>query len=147
MIVETGPNGSTSWIAEHPQGSSLRSRIGSRKEPPFDRGWGVEAAGDDPRARGFELGDLLANVLALRQADQRAHPGVLVARVADLGLARAGRAARPRGRRYVLGGRQRPSDRGAFLPRLDRHLHCNFADEQVEFWSSGERRPARGSKR
>jgi hypothetical protein len=33
MIVETGPNGSTSWMAGEPQGSSERRRIGEMKAP------------------------------------------------------------------------------------------------------------------
>ena len=65
MIVDTGPNGSTVVDRVVAHGSSVRSRTGGRKAPPGDRRLGVGIAGDDPRARRLELGDLRADVVAL----------------------------------------------------------------------------------
>ena len=56
------------------------------KAPPATGGSAFGIAGDDPRARCLKLGDLAADVVALADADERAHPRVLVARVADLGF-------------------------------------------------------------
>ena len=120
-----------SWTAVVPHGSSVRSRIGSRKAPPADRREASGSPDDDPRAGCHQLGDLAAHVVALAAADERAHPRVLVARVADLGRLQAF-AERVLDRVEILGRRHGAADRGAFLPRLDRHLGHDFLDEQVE---------------
>ena len=71
-----------------------------------------------------------------RGRDQRAHPAVLVARVADLGR-RQPVADRRLDRVEMLGRRHGAADGGAFLPRLDGHLVDDLLDEQVEFGGAG----------
>ena len=102
----------------------------------FGPGRGVGIAGDDPRARGDQLGDLGADVVALGAADQRAHAGRLVARVADAGAASRSRIAASSASRCSAGAMAR---RMAvhFCPALTVISIDHFLDEQVEFRRSG----------
>ena len=84
---------------------------------------------DDARAGGGELGDLAADVVALRWS-RPARPC-------------RGRPAASllRDRRFerieVRGGGHGAADGGAFLPRLDGHLGDDLGHEQVEFGRAG----------
>ena len=73
MIVDTGPNASTSWTAlGRPRiVGAEQDRVHEGAAVGADRGF--EIARDDARARGDELGDLAADVVALGAGDQGAH--------------------------------------------------------------------------
>ncbi len=80
----------------------------------------------------LEASQLLPHFPALRQRGYRPHahpfhPWITDSRLRELGL----KCIQQRG---SLGhGHQRPPDRRAFLPSLDRHFARHFADVQIEF--------------
>ncbi len=101
-----------------------------------NRRLGVRIAGNDPRAGGFKLGDSSADVIALTDADECAHARVFGAWIPDLGFRQA------IGERLldcveILGRSHCAPDRGALLPRLDRHFRRNLLDKQVELRRAG----------
>jgi hypothetical protein len=134
MIVETGPNGSTSWIGRRSPGvvGAKEDRL-DESALAFDRR-GVRVTRYDP-GRLLELGHRLADGMKLVAAGERAHGNAFLARVADADL------GEPGGDRLLdgidmLGRRHGAADGGAFLPRLNRHLPDDFLHEQVEFGRS-----------
>ena len=107
------------------------------KAPPSGPAAASGSPDDDPRARGDQLADLAADVVALGAADTSAPMRVSLSRGSPTLVA----ASRSRDRRLdrveMLGRRHGAADGGAFLPRLDRHLVDDFLDEQVEFGRAG----------
>ena len=96
----------------------------------------IGIAGNDAGTCGFELRDLLPDVVALAEADERAHARILCARVADLGL-RQPLAESLFDGVQILGRRHGAADGRAFLPCLHRHLGRDFLDEEIELRRSG----------
>ena len=138
MIVETGPNGSTSCTARGRPGI-VRAKQDRREEGAAgDRRLGRRIARDDPRAGRFQLAIFCRTSSRWREANERAHARVLGARVADLGPASRSASASWTASRYC-GRRHGAADGRAFLPRLHRHLDRDLADEQVEFGRAGRR--------
>ena len=90
----------------------------------------LQAAGDEIGFGGQPAKPIEGGIL-LRAGDQRAHARLLVARIANRGL------AEPRGERFghrigLLRRHEDAADRGALLPRFHRHLARHFLDEGVE---------------
>ena len=116
-------------------GSSLRSRIGSRKAPPATPG---EASGSPETIRAPAATSLpiwlrtssrwaFETSAPIRDSLSRGSPTL---------VALEPFADRCFDRVEMLGRRHGAADRGAFLPRLDRHLGHDFLDEQVELGRS-----------
>ncbi|OIQ71924.1 hypothetical protein GALL_464550 [mine drainage metagenome] len=78
-----------------------------------------------------QIVDARAHLLALREAGERAHPHPLCRRIAQRGFAQPLTQGRDQRIDSVV-RRDHPTDSGAFLPGLDRHLARDFLDEQVE---------------
>ena len=116
----------------------MRSSTGGMKAPPAIGGCAVGSPATIRAPAASSSAIFCANVVALAEADERAHARILGARVADLGLGQA-LGERLLDRIEIIGRRHRAADRGAFLPRLHRHLGRDFLDEQVELRRSRRR--------
>ena len=84
------------------------------------------------RAIARDLGDLVAHILALAHADERAHARRLIARIADRGFLQACNQRRLR-RIEQRRRHERAANGGAFLTGLRRHFLGDLFYEEIKF--------------
>ena len=91
---------------------------------------------EDDAAISRDFRDLGAHVLALRGADERAHFGRFVARVADRHFLKARFQSILR-RVHEIGRHERAANGGALLPSFHGHFAHDLFDEEIELGGIG----------